>query len=217
MFSTMPSTGTSTFWNMRSPLRASSSAMSCGVVTMTAPLTGTRCDKVSWCRPCPAACRRSGNRARPSACLQQLHQRLRHHRAAPDHRLLCVDQEADRHHFHAVRLERIDALADRGVVGRSPPAPSSAAGSGRRCPHRAGRPRRPVERQREREVGGRRRLAHAALAGRDGDDVADARQRLQLALARRARRPASSTSTRASTARDADAARCSSAARELVP
>ena len=53
MFSTMPSTGTSTFWNIRSPFRASSSAMSCGVVTMTAPLTGTRCDRVSCVSPVP--------------------------------------------------------------------------------------------------------------------------------------------------------------------
>ena len=41
-----------------------------------------------------------------------------------------------------------------------------------------------VERQGEREVHGGRRLADAALARRDGDDVADARQRLQLALHR---------------------------------
>ena len=37
MFSTMPSTGTETFSNILSPLRASARAMSCGVVTMTAP------------------------------------------------------------------------------------------------------------------------------------------------------------------------------------
>jgi len=52
-FSTTPSTGMETFWNMRRPLRASSSAMSCGVVTMTAPLTGTRCASVSWMSPVP--------------------------------------------------------------------------------------------------------------------------------------------------------------------
>ena len=53
MFSTTPSTGTCTFWNISSPLRASASAMSCGVVTMTAPLTGTRCASVSWMSPVP--------------------------------------------------------------------------------------------------------------------------------------------------------------------
>ena len=42
-----------TFSNILSPLRASSNAMSCGVVTITAPVTGTFCDKVSWISPVP--------------------------------------------------------------------------------------------------------------------------------------------------------------------
>ena len=53
MFSTMPSTGTETFSNIFRPLRASASAMSCGVVTITAPATGTRCASVSWMSPVP--------------------------------------------------------------------------------------------------------------------------------------------------------------------
>ena len=53
MFSTMPSTGTATFSNIFRPLRASASAMSCGVVTITAPETGTRCARVSWISPVP--------------------------------------------------------------------------------------------------------------------------------------------------------------------
>ena len=53
MFSTMPSTGTSTLRNMLSALRASSSAMSCGVETITAPASGTRCAMVSWASPVP--------------------------------------------------------------------------------------------------------------------------------------------------------------------
>ena len=53
MFSTMPSTGTSTFSNILSALRASSSAMSCGVVTISAPETGTRWLSVSWMSPVP--------------------------------------------------------------------------------------------------------------------------------------------------------------------
>ena len=53
MFSTMPSTGISTFWNILSPLMASCSAMSCGVVTMMAPLTGTCWAMVSWMSPVP--------------------------------------------------------------------------------------------------------------------------------------------------------------------
>ena len=53
MFSTMPRTGTSTFSNILRPLRASSSAMSCGVVTITAPASGTCCASVSWTSPVP--------------------------------------------------------------------------------------------------------------------------------------------------------------------
>jgi hypothetical protein len=53
MFSTMPRMGTPTFSNIFRPLRASSSAMSCGVVTMTAPVRGTRCDSVSAMSPVP--------------------------------------------------------------------------------------------------------------------------------------------------------------------
>ncbi|MNN59312.1 hypothetical protein D3C81_1744210 [compost metagenome] len=53
MFSTIPSTGTSTFSNIFKALRASSVAMSCGVVTMTAPATGIFCDSVSWISPVP--------------------------------------------------------------------------------------------------------------------------------------------------------------------
>ena len=47
MFSTIPKTGTFTFSNMRSPFLASRSAMSCGVVTTIAPVTGTDCESVS--------------------------------------------------------------------------------------------------------------------------------------------------------------------------
>ena len=53
MFSTMPSTGTPTFSNMVRPFLASISAMSCGVVTMTAPVMGTRCDMVRAMSPVP--------------------------------------------------------------------------------------------------------------------------------------------------------------------
>jgi hypothetical protein len=53
MFSMTPSTGTDTLRNICRPRRASASAMSCGVVTMTAPLTGTRWDSVSCMSPVP--------------------------------------------------------------------------------------------------------------------------------------------------------------------
>lgn len=53
MFSTMPRIGMPTFSNILRPFLASSRAMSCGVVTITAPVTGTRCASVSWMSPVP--------------------------------------------------------------------------------------------------------------------------------------------------------------------
>src|SRR5690348_166712 len=53
MFSMMPRMGIPTFSNILSPFRASSSAISCGVVTMTAPVTGTFCASVNWISPVP--------------------------------------------------------------------------------------------------------------------------------------------------------------------
>ena len=53
MFSITPSTGMSTLRNMLRPLRASIRARSCGVDTMTAPASGTRCAMVSCTSPVP--------------------------------------------------------------------------------------------------------------------------------------------------------------------
>ena len=53
MFSTTPNTGTSTVRNMLRPLAASMSAISDGVVTMTAPESGTDCTRVSCASPVP--------------------------------------------------------------------------------------------------------------------------------------------------------------------
>ena len=49
----IPLTGTWTFLNISAPLRASRSAISCGVVTMTAPERGTCCVIESWVSPVP--------------------------------------------------------------------------------------------------------------------------------------------------------------------
>ncbi len=182
MFSTMPSTGTLTFWNIRRPLRASSSAMSCGVVTTTAPLTGTRCDSVSWMSPVPG--RHVDDQVvelAPVGVVEQLLQGLRDHRAAPDHGLLFLDQEADRHDLDAVRLERLHALA---VVADRPFA-LQAHHAGLAGPVDVGVEQADpgaVERQGQGQVDRRRGLADAALARGHRNDVADAGQRLQLAL-----------------------------------
>src|SRR5690606_200211 len=53
MFSTTPSTAMPTLANITRPLRASATASSCGVVTITAPATGTFCASVSCRSPVP--------------------------------------------------------------------------------------------------------------------------------------------------------------------
>ena len=55
----------------------------------------------------------------PARLRQQLVQRRRHHRPAPRHRLLLVDEKADRHGLDTVRHERLEQLA----VPRLGPAP----------------------------------------------------------------------------------------------
>ena len=53
MFSTTPRSGTCTCLNMAMPRRASISARSCGVETITAPLSGTFWAMVSCVSPVP--------------------------------------------------------------------------------------------------------------------------------------------------------------------
>ena len=53
MFSTRPSTGTSTFCHIASAFSTSMIDTSCGVVTMTAPVTGSSCDSDSCASPVP--------------------------------------------------------------------------------------------------------------------------------------------------------------------
>ena len=119
----------------------------------------------------------------PLRFVEQLFERLRDHRAAPDHRCFDVDHETDRQRLHAVAFHRLDALA----VLRLRLAVDAE--------HR--RLRRPVDvrvqhanvgafrGERKGEIGGGGGLAHAALARGDGDDVLHAREEL-LRLARRA-------------------------------
>ena len=112
---------------------------------------------------------------------QQLRQRLRDHGTAPDHRLLLLDEEADRHDLDAVRDERLHALAvgRRGTLALQPEHAGLAwtVYVGVQQPDA-----RTVEGEREREVHRGRGLANAPLARGDRDDVRDPRQRLQAAL-----------------------------------
>ncbi len=116
----------------------------------------------------------------PLCVAQKLLQRLRHHRAAPDHRRLDVDEKADRHGLQAVGLHRLQrlAVARLGLVGDAQHL----------------RLRRPVDvriqqthvgalgRQRQRQVHRGGGLAHSALAGGHGDDVLHLRHQLDAAL-----------------------------------
>ena len=117
----------------------------------------------------------------PARLGQQLGQRLGHHRAAPDHGLLGIDEEADRHGLQPVRLHRLEPLA----VGRLGAAAADA---------QHGRQRGAVDvgieqaycgalgRQRQRQIDGGGRLADATLAAGHGDDVLDAGNQLDALL-----------------------------------
>ena len=95
MFSTIPSTGTFTFWNIARPLRASMSDTSCGVVTMTAPESWIFCVSVSWASPVPGGRSIDEEVERPPGdVLEELLDGLHDHRAAPDHGLVDVHEEA---------------------------------------------------------------------------------------------------------------------------
>ena len=118
----------------------------------------------------------------PVGLAQQLLERLRDHRPAPDHRVVLLDQEADRHHLDAVVLHRLHGLA----VARFGPAVDAHH-------HRLARAvdvgvedadACALGGERERQVDGGRALADAALARRDRDDVLHVRQQLDAALHR---------------------------------
>ena len=118
----------------------------------------------------------------PVGVPQELLERLRHHRAPPDHGSVDVDEKPDRHRLHAVGLERFERLA---VLGFGP------AGDAKH-----GRLRGPIDirvehahlralgGERQREVHRRRRLADAAFAAGNRDDVLDARYQFDAALNR---------------------------------
>jgi hypothetical protein len=88
----------------------------------------------------------------PACVIQQLQQRLRDHRTAPHHRLLLVDEEADRHHFETVGNEWLERLAV--TCGRTLPAQSQHARLARSVDVRIENPHfRAQRRPRQRKVG----------------------------------------------------------------
>jgi hypothetical protein len=117
----------------------------------------------------------------PIGIPEQLRQCLSHHRAAPDHGLLGIDQKTDGHGHQAMRRQRLDAFA----VGRGRPLAREAQHDGLAGPVDVG-----VEdadpgalvRPGKRQVCGDCGLADAALARCHGYDVAYTRQWRQRPL-----------------------------------
>ena len=108
----------------------------------------------------------------PCHFAQHLRDRRDHHRPAPDHGVVFLDQKADRHHLDAKTLHRLQhARAD---------LPRLAAQAEQFWLRRAvnvGVENAGLQSERgkaEREIAGGGGFADAALAGGDGDDVLDA-------------------------------------------
>ena len=119
--------------------------------------------------------------------MQQLVQRLRGHRAAPDHGLVAVNQETDGHHAYAMadhRLHRLAIQAFRLALHahhhRHAGAVDIRIQQADRCA---------FGRQCQRQVGRRGALAHAALAGCDGHHVLHALDQLNAGLHRMRHHP----------------------------
>ena len=98
MFSTMPRTGTLSFWKAPTPRRASLTESSCGVVTTTPPVSGTSCATLSCASPVPG--RKVHDEVvelSPGHVGEELAQRAVDHRAAPDEGFLVPDEESHAH------------------------------------------------------------------------------------------------------------------------
>jgi hypothetical protein len=111
---------------------------------------------------------------------EQLLQVLGGHRPAPDRRRVLAEEQADRDRLHAVRLHRCDVLVVRalGLAGQAEHhRDAGAVDVGVEHADLAA-----LGGQRERQVHRGGGLAHAALAGGDGDDVAHFRQRGEVLL-----------------------------------
>jgi hypothetical protein len=162
----MPSTGTSTFSNILSPLRASSSARQGQLHVAGA---GRQVDDQVV-------------DVLPVGLVDQLVERLGDHRAAPDHRLVLVDQVADRHRLDLVGDHRLEALAIIGIRPSRKTEHARLTGTVDVGVHDADRGA--LGGQRQRQVDRHRRLADATLARGDRDDVLDALERFDALLDR---------------------------------
>ena len=162
-----------TFSNIAMPRRASIRAMSCGVETMIGA-GQRRLLRHGELRVAGAGRQIDDENVEiaPRHLAQHLRDRRDHHRPAPDHGVVFLDQKADRHHLDAEALHRLQhARAD---------LPRLAAQSEQFWLRRAidvGVENAGLQSERgeaEREIAGGGGLADAALAGGDRNDVLDA-------------------------------------------
>ena len=147
--------------------------MSCGVETITAPASGTRCAMVSCASPVP------GGRSTieivelaPFDVGQHLLDGALHHRPAPDHRRILVHEKSHGHHLDAEILHGRQLLAV-GAAGLAGDAEHARLGRAVDIGVEHADPLA-ARRQRQGEIGGRRGFAHPALARSDRDHMADA-------------------------------------------
>jgi hypothetical protein len=112
----------------------------------------------------------------PRDVLEELRERLVQHRATPHDGLVLVEEEPDRHDLQAVRLERQDLALGRDLrpLGAEPQHARDRVAPDVGVEHAD---LLALRRERDGEVDGQRRLADAALAGADAEDVGDLRER----------------------------------------
>ena len=188
MFSTMPATSSLTLSAISAARRATFCAVACGVVTIRNCACGQQLGERH--RHVAGARRQVDEQVvqlAPLDVLEELGEGLVEHRPAPDDGGVLVEEEADRHDLDAVGLG--GTILRSAVDGRALGAEAEHARDGV-APHVR------VEHadalalagQRGGEVGGDGRLADAALAGADADDVLDGGERAvgQAAAAGRA-------------------------------
>ena len=174
MFSTTPSTGTSSVRNISAALRASAAATRGGCVTTTAPDSTTACARLSGMSPVPGGrsttSTSSSGHATPRAncftALETIGPRQIGGRA-------LAEEEAEADDRQAVRVERQDVLLRRHADRLR--AVLDAEQNRQARPVDVGVEQadaQPVARERERQIHRHGALAHAALARADRDDVA---------------------------------------------
>ena len=107
----------------------------------------------------------------PGDFAQQLLNGAHDHRPAPDHGVLLGDEETDRHGFDAIGLER----THDAPVGRRLALETEQARQRRTINISVENADAPAERGKgQRQIDGGRRFADPALSGGDGDDIGDA-------------------------------------------